>query len=298
MKPAVHVSPADPAPGHDGSGDVDGTVRAVRVGSVDLSVLTAGDGPAVLLLHGFPDSRDVWREQVPALVRAGYRVVAPDLRGCGASSIPARVADFTLDHLVADVVGVLDALDIARASIVAHDWGAVIAWQVCLRHPERVSRYVALSVGHPLAYARPSAEQALKAWYVLFFQLRGLAEVALRARDWWLFRRITRFEAETPAWIASLARPGRLAAAINLYRANLRTLLTGKFPPVRVPVFGIWSSEDRYLSESQMIRSAGLVDAPWRYERIDGANHWLQLTAPARVNELLLEYLATKLGAR
>jgi len=103
----------------------------------------------VLLVHGFPDDHTVWRNQVPVLVRAGYRVIALDTRGCGESAMLPTVADYRIERLVDDLVGVLDALGINKVRLVAHDWGAVQAWHFALRHPERVERYITLSVGHP-----------------------------------------------------------------------------------------------------------------------------------------------------
>lgn len=267
------------------------SMQRMRGDGVELSVLIEGQGPAVLLIHGFPDDHHVWRQQIPALVAAGFRVIVPDLRGCGRSEAPAAVSAYHLDHLVADLVAVLDALGIEQARVVGHDWGAVIGWQLAMRHPERVSRYAALSVGHPLAYARGGLEQKLKGWYVLAFQLRGIAEWALRARDWSLFRRLTAQPDEAGQWIERLSEPGRLRAAISYYRANLGIILPRVYPPLPMPVLGVWSSGDRFLSEAQMTDSAALVQGSWRYQRVDGASHWLQLEAPARVNELLLEFL-------
>lgn len=267
------------------------SMQRMRGDGVELAVLVEGQGPAVLLIHGFPDDHRVWRHQMPALVAAGFRVIVPDLRGCGRSEAPGAVRAYHLDHLIADLVAVLDALGIERTQVVGHDWGAVIGWQLAMRHPDRVSRYAALSVGHPLAYARGGLEQKLKGWYVLAFQLRGVAEWALRAHDWSLFRRLTTQASEVGHWIDRLSEPGRLRAAINYYRANLGIIIPRAYPPLTMPVLGIWSSGDRFLSEAQMTDSAALVQGSWRYQRVDGASHWLQLEAPARINELLLDFL-------
>ena len=263
----------------------------VSTNGVKLHVVIEGNGPDVLLVHGFPDDGNVWRKQVPALVKAGYRVIVPDTRGCGESETPTGTAAYTLDNLVADLVAVLDAFGIDKVRLVAHDWGAVIGWQFCIRHPERVERYIALSVGHPNAYAQGPLEQKLKGWYVLFFQLRGVAEWALRLGGWRLFRAVTRFPSEASQWIGKLSRPGRLTAAINYYRANIRLLFKSDWPAVTVPVFGIWSSGDAFLAEAQMVNTQRFVTSDWRYERVDGASHWLQLDAPERVNALLVDAL-------
>lgn len=261
------------------------------VNGIGLAVWIAGEGEPVLLLHGFPDTHLVWRRQLGALAAAGYRVIAPDLRGCGQSEAPAGVTAYRIAELVSDVGGILDALGIARVKLVAHDWGAVIGWQFCIRHPERVERYAALSVGHPNAYARSGLLQKLRGYYILLFQLRGFAEFLLRAGNWRLFRTFTSFPGEFPHWRAALERPGRLTAAIDYYRANMRLMFRAGWPAVRVPVMGVWSSGDVALVERQMRESGRFVAAPWRYERIDGANHWLQLDAPERLNPLLLDFL-------
>ena len=125
-----------------------------------------------------------------------------------------------MSHLVSDLVAVLDTLQIKKVRLVGHDHGAIIGFQLCTAHPGRVDRFVAMSNGHPGAYARGPLEQKLKGWYVLFFQIRGLSDWVLRAGDWWCFRMLSGFPEEVPNWIQQLQRPGRLAARLNFYRAN------------------------------------------------------------------------------
>lgn len=265
--------------------------RQMMVNGISMNVIIEGEGPDVLLVHGFPDDHTVWRDTIPALVRAGYRVIAPDMRGCGQSELVEARRHYGLPYLVADLVGLLDALGIGQVRLVGHDWGAVICWQLCIAHPQRVLRYAALSVGHPTAYARAPLEQKLKGYYILFLQLRGVAEAMLRFANWGLFRALTRFPSEAPHWIAKLARPGRLRAAVNYYRANLGLVLPRLFPSVPMAVMGVFSSGDRFLCEAQMTRTARFVTGPWRYERIEGVGHWMQLEAPRHVNALLLDFL-------
>src|SRR3954470_12347563 len=128
--------------------------RRVRGDGVELDVLDEGSGPVVLLVHGFPDSSHLWRGQVPALTGAGLRVIAPDMRGFGASHKPERVEDYRLSRAVADLVAVLDELEVERVRVVGHDWGAGVAWVLAALHPARVERLVAMSVGHPGAQRR------------------------------------------------------------------------------------------------------------------------------------------------
>ena len=262
----------------------------LKVNGLTFNVLDQGEGEPVLLIHGFPDDHTVWRKQVPALVAAGYRVIAPDTRGCGESGMAPAKRDYALPLLIADLVGILDALGIGTVRLAGHDWGAVIGWALAARHPERVSRYAALSVGHAAAYAAGPLEQKLKGWYVLMFQLRGLPEWVARAGNWWFLRRFTAQDEEIAHWIANHSRPGRLTAAINYYRANFGLLLRPDRTPVRVPVMGIYSTGDRFLAEAQLRDSAAFVDAPFRFERIAGAGHWLQIDAPNEVNRLLIDF--------
>jgi len=266
--------------------------RTIAVNGVQLNVIDHGEGDAVLLVHGFPDDHTVWRHQIPVLVAAGYRVIAPDTRGCGDSSIPSRVADYRIEILVADLVGILDALGIDKVRLVGHDWGAMQSWHLVLWHPERVECYIALSVGHPQSYAAGGAKQKIKGYYIGLIQLRGFIEVAVRWFNWLPLRLMMRYPEEFPHVQQRLSRPGRLTAGFNYYRANLRLLFPPIYPRVKVPVVGIYSDGDIALTERQMQNSARYCDAGWKYVRIDGANHWMTLDAPVRVNQLLLEHLA------
>lgn len=269
-------------------------VRRVAGDGVELALLDEGEGPAVLLLHGFPDSSALWRHQIPVLVDAGFRAIAPDLRGFGESERPGAVEDYAISRSLTDMLAVLDALGVERAHVVGHDFGAALAWAMAGLAPERVERLAVLSVGHPNATRERSIEQREKAWYQLFFLFEGVAEELLMRDDWKLLREFSRGDGDTDRYLADLSRPGALTAGLNWYRANLRPereLSPRPFPAVAAPTLGIWSSGDNYLTEAPMLRSAQHVTGPWRYERIEGASHWLQLDAPERVNELLLEFL-------
>ena len=261
---------------------------------VSLAVADAGEGPPVLLIHGFPDSSSLWRHQVRALVDAGYRAIAPDLRGFGDSDRPQEVGAYGVRHSVADMLAVLDALEVDRAHVVAHDWGAAVGWALAGFASERVDRFAVLSVGHPNALRRPTIEQRERGWYQLLFQFEDVAEELLMRDDWQLFRDWTRGDGDVERAIADLSRPGALTAALNWYRASSRPEHELRdrrpFPSVAADTLGIWSDGDRYLIEEQMTGSAEFVVGEWRYERIEGASHWLQLDAWERVNALLLEW--------
>jgi pimeloyl-ACP methyl ester carboxylesterase len=271
-------------------------VRRVAGDGLTLAVRDEGQGQPVLLLHGFPDSSHLWRRQVSALVDAGMRAIVPDLRGFGESDKPEAVEDYAIAHSVADAVTVLDALGEERTHVVGHDWGAVVAWALAAFVPDRVDRLVAMSVGHPGALRERSIKQREKGWYQLLFQFTDVAEELVRRDDWKLFREVLRGHGDLERYVSDLARPGALTAALNWYRANLAPHLEleprPQVPAVAAPTLGLWSSGDDYLVEEGMLRSAEFITRPWRYERIEGASHWMQLDEPELINGLLLEFLS------
>ena len=181
-------------------------MRRVAGAGVELAVLDEGRGPPVLLIHGFPDSSRLWRHQVPALVGAGLRVVAPDPRGFGESDRPEAVEEYAIGRSMADMVALLDGLGVERARVVGHDWGAVVAWALAASAPDRVERLVALSVGHPARARRRTLADRERGWYMLLFQFAGVAEELLTRDDWALFRAFLRGQGDLePTWPTSPA---------------------------------------------------------------------------------------------
>lgn len=267
--------------------------RQLTRDGVSLNYLDEGRGPAVLLIHGFPDSINVWRHQVPALLAAGYRVIAVDNRGMGNSDAPQDVADYALDKIIADLLDIIDECAVDQLAVVGHDWGAVIAWGLVEQIGERATCFVPMSVGPPQCYAGcDDFRQKEIGWYTLMFQMEVVAEQMLTADDWKLFRQWTRHHDETACWIADLSREGRLTAAMGIYRANVFKLLTGEIQyGAIVPTLGLWSSGDDYLVEEQMVAAGRHVKADWRYERVADAGHWMMLDRPDHINRLLLNFI-------
>ena len=265
--------------------------QIVRANGVDINVASAGEGRPVVFLHGFPDTHRVWRNQFSPFVESGYRVIAPDLRGYGRSSVPEGVDNYAARKLFADIIAVLDAMQVDDAYLVAHDWGAVLGWQVCMHAPERVNRYAVLSVGHPTAWAEAGIGQRVRAWYMGLFQLPGLSEALLRAGDLMALKPMAADVEQLADRRANFAGEGRLTAALNYYRANKKMVSKRAYPDVTMPVMGIWSEGDPALTEAQMRDSSKYVRGPFRYERIEGnVGHWMQLSEAERVNRLLLQF--------
>jgi pimeloyl-ACP methyl ester carboxylesterase len=260
---------------------------------VGIEYQVTGEGRPVVLLHGFPDSGRLWRHQVPALAGAGFQVIVPDLRGYGASDKPEPVEAYSLPLLAGDVLAVLGDLGLSRAHVVGHDWGAALAWGLAALAPGSVDHLAVLSVGHPATFLR-TLEQRQRSWYMLLFQHPGVAERWLTEDNWANFRSWSGHP-DAGQVIADLESGGSLTPGLNYYRANVPPeSWVGpplQLPPVAAPTMGIWSSGDFALTQTQMTDSAGSVAGPWRYERLEGPGHWLQLEAPGKLNALLLDFL-------
>jgi len=279
--------------------DIDTITKHVDITGEQFPVVDVGTGHAVMLLHGFPDSRFLWRYQIPALIAAGFRVIAPDLRGFGDAPRPIELRPYRRAFVIADVLGILDALGVKRSHLVGHDWGAALTWRLAGAYPERFGRMIALSVGAPASRGWDTIEQREKSWYFDFFIKQGIAEKALQADNWKLFREWSRGQGDHERHLRDLARPGALTSGLNWYRAAFLPPSQDEAPlpalpswdRVRIPVLGIWSVGDPFLLEPQMAESSAVMEAPWRYERIAEAGHWLMLDQPDEVNRLLVDFL-------
>lgn len=253
-----------------------------------------GAGRPVVLLHGFPDSGNLWRHQVPQLSVAGYQLIVPDLRGYGHSAKPADVESYGLLQVAQDVIAILDQLGIDRAHVVGHDWGGALSWVLALLNPDRVDHLAVLSSGHPAAFAAAGLRQREMSWYMLLFQFEGIAEKWLSDDDWANFRSWSQHP-DADAAIAELQANDSLTPALNWYRANVppEWLIAPRadWPPVQAPTMGVWSDGDRFLTEEQMTGSEPFVQGGWRYERLAGPGHWMQLEAPDVVSRLLIDFL-------
>jgi pimeloyl-ACP methyl ester carboxylesterase len=282
----------------------------LEVNGLSFAVLAAGPkgGPVALLLHGFPEGKESWLPQLQALADAGYRAVAPDLRGYGGTDAPTGVEAYTLARINADVEGLVDALGEDAVDLVGHDWGAIIGWSFTSRFPTRVRTWTALSVGHPDLFLQADEDQLRRSSYIeLFNQPGGKAEQVLLedgARRLRGFYRVGPNPDAVPddhveAFVRGFERPGRLTAGLNYYRANLRGQALGAYPPcpnpISTPTQLIWGDHDPALGRRQAELTGPILRGPYRFEVVEGAGHWLQFEAPDRVSRLLVEHLA---GAR
>ncbi len=278
------------------------------IGGLRLHYVEAGSGPPVLLLHGFPEFWLAWRHQLPALAAAGYRAIAPDLRGYNLSDKPDGISAYRLRHLVSDIAELIRWTGEASVVLAGHDWGGAIAWYVAKDYPDLISRLIILNAPHPVAMKRELGTwaQRRRSWYAFAFQVPALPELAIRVFDFAILRRILRRDPVRPgaftdndieAYVRALSQPGALTSTINYYRA-LRAGSRGRpsgprwrDATIAAPTLLIWGERDRYLGLPLLDGLERLVDS-LRIERIPDASHWVQADAPDRVNELILTFLS------
>ncbi len=275
----------------------------VEVGDgIRLHYVETGSGPLVVLLHGFPEFWYSWRHQLEPLAAAGYRVVAPDMRGYNLSSRPPDWHAYDGHSLAGDIAGLIRALGEQSAFVVGHDWGAAVAYSVAMYHPQAVRRLAILNVPHPVRMLEGfrTLRQLRKSWYMFFFQIPRLPEHLIARDDFSFAKRSLRADSkraftdeDLERYVKAWSQPGALTGMINYYRAALRRSprsAQAQLKRIDAQTLVIWGMLDRHLGSE-------LAEPPreWvpnaRVERIADATHWVQHDAPERVNELLLAFL-------
>jgi pimeloyl-ACP methyl ester carboxylesterase len=268
---------------------------------VRLHYVEAGDGPLVVLLHGFPEFWFGWRKQIPALAEAGFRVVAPDMRGYNLSSRPAEVAAYGTDLLAADVHGLIRERGAERAFLVGHDWGGAVAWATATNHPESVERLAILNCPHSsrMRQAMRRPRQLARSWYMLFFQLPSLPERLLSAGGHRALRRAFRearpgafTEQDIAHYVEAWSQPGAVAAMLSYYRAAFRRQreTRERGGAVEAQTLVIWGERDRHVGPELAEPDRSDVPNLERVERLPDASHWVQHDEPERVGRLLIEF--------
>jgi len=286
-------------------------MEEIRFRANGVPFFALAEGPAqgrlVLLLHGFPELSLSWRRQLPALAAAGFRAVAPDLRGYGRSG--GREGPFDLRTLAADVAGMVGALGRERAAVVGHDWGGAVAWAAAGYQPEVVERLVVLNSPHPSVLKRELARnprQLLRSWYMFLFQIprlpewlltrNGAAEVGRMLRGG-SHRRDAFPWAETAPYREAFLQPGAARAALGYYRASFFGRAAGgpRPRPIRAPTMILWGARDRFLGR-ETIEPAKMArlfaGAGPEISFIEGAGHFVQNEAPEAVNAALVAFLS------
>lgn len=276
----------------------------LQTNGITLHAAEAGpeDGPLVILLHGFPEFWFCWHRQIGPLVQAGFRVLAPDMRGYNLSDKPEGIAAYDLDQLAADVIGLADRLGRKRFFLVGHDWGGIAGWWIAQNYPDRVEKFVSISAGHPAQWREgmeTNPAQHKKSRYVRIMQVPFLPEFGMRVQNYaplaQAIQSTTRKGAVSAADVAryreAWSQKGAMTAMMNYYRAIYRR----RFPDmasyrIKPPTLLIWGAKDIYGEPELVDASIAMCDSG-RMVQLDNATHWTLADEPERVNALLLEFL-------
>jgi pimeloyl-ACP methyl ester carboxylesterase len=274
----------------------------VELDAIKLHYVTAGEGPLVVLVHGFPDFWYSWRKQILPLAAAGYRIVAPDMRGYNLSDKPAYIADYGTRVVAKDIADLIDALGEPRAHVIGHDWGAGLAWAFAMEHPDKLERLAVLNGPHAenMLKAMKDPVQLAKSWYVFLFQIPWVSDEIVKMDGFKLLLDGFRREEVTPgafsehdlaAYKASYEEPNAIASMLKYYRGMMRPSLAPKMSIVEAKTLSIWGVNDPHLGRELATPPADKVPNATT-ELISDASHWVHHEQPARVNELLLAHLA------
>jgi len=276
----------------------------VETNGIRLHVAQDGpsDGPAIILLHGFPENSYAWKRQIPFIASAGYRVWAPDQRGYNLSDKPQGIAAYNLDELAADVIGLINAMGQNQVVLVGHDWGAAVAWWVAAKYPDRLAKLVVMNVPHDEVMQknlRHSFTQMKKSWYMFFYQLPWLPEILSKRHDWKLLvdtlinssRPGTFTDNDLQQYRQAWSQPKAYQSMLNWYRAVFqKPAIPLSNSRITVPTLLIWGAQDKFLGKEMAQPSIDLCD-DGRLAFIEDASHWLQHEEPEQVNELIMEFL-------
>src|SRR4051794_11614830 len=279
-----------------------GELLQADVGDLSFDVRVDGpdDGRPVLLLHGFPETSASWARVTPLLTEAGLRTYAPDQLGYSPGARPAEVDAYALPSLAQVTADLMTALEIPRADVVGHDWGANVAWALAAWHEDRVRTLTAVSVPHPAAYAqayRSDPEQKERSAYIRLFRQPGKAEDVLLEDGGRRLRRVLGTRAETGVpdeaaeeYVAILSAPGALTAALNWYRAMSSSTIVDD---VAVPTTYVWSDGDVAVGRTAAEACAAHVSGDYRFVELPGVTHWIPEQAPRELATAILERLSS-----
>ncbi|MDW8419935.1 MAG: alpha/beta hydrolase [Chitinophagales bacterium] len=277
--------------------------RIITANSLRFHILEEGEGPLMVMLHGFPDFSYTWRYQIPALSVA-YKVVAPDLRGYHLSDKPPRVNDYNIQHLVEDVVQIIRAAGAENACVIGHDWGGVIAWALASLRPEIVNKLVIINAPHPdgmrNALLRGNLRQWLRSWYIFFFQIPWLPEQVIGSHRF--FEKVflkeyanpsTLRAEDIPPYVHAYERADTRRATVNYYRAAFRQIFAGRvyYPPVKAPVLVLWGERDRALGKELTYPMPGYCENSCKIIYEPESGHFLHHDKPDWVNRHILDFV-------
>ncbi|MDX2099737.1 MAG: alpha/beta hydrolase [Leptolyngbyaceae cyanobacterium bins.59] len=272
----------------------------IDTNGIKLHYVTQGNGPLVLMLHGFPEFWYSWRHQIPEFAK-DYKVVALDLRGYNESDKPTDRAAYVMDEFIRDVWGVIHGLGYDRCTLVGHDWGGIIAWNFAYAHPQMVSQLIILNVPHPAKFSEGlrTPQQLFRSSYLFVFQLPGVPELLLQANDYGAIESVLKgtavnkdafTQADLEAYKDAAAKRGALTAMLNYYRNLLHQHVFQDWRVLEVPTLMIWGEEDKALGKELTYGTENYV-RDFHIHYIPNCGHWVQQEQPELVNQYMREFL-------
>ncbi|WP_315785054.1 alpha/beta hydrolase [Fischerella sp. JS2] len=273
----------------------------ITTNGIRLHYITQGEGPLMLMLHGFPEFWYSWRYQIPEFAKY-FKVVAVDLRGYNDSEKPKDQSAYVMDEFIKDIQGVIKGLGYEKCILVGHDWGGAIAWCFAYAHPEMVERLIVLNIAHPakLSEGLRTPSQLLKSSYMFLFQLPWLPEFLIQSLDYQLLENAFKgmavnknafIEADIEAYKNAAAKRGALTAMLNYYRNIFQGQMFNKsWGILEVPTLMIWGEKDTAQGKELTYGTEAYVrDLQIKY--IPDCSHWVQQEQPELVNQYMQEYL-------
>lgn len=272
----------------------------IDTNGIKLHFLTAGSGPLLILLHGFPESSYAWRHQIEPLSKK-FQVVIPDLRGYGESSRPEGIANYAPDLLAKDIVGLIKALGKEKAHIVGHDFGGSIAWHIAIRYSKVVDHLVVINCPHPVLLKKAltsNFQQMKKSWYIFFFQLPYLPELYIKSQGGKFWQKVFKgnlskkgsfTDDDIAVYEKNFSKPGALTAALNYYRAALRSKasLRGQ---IKSPTLLLWGENDKALGKELTFDMEPLFSGSFQIKYIPNCGHFVMEEDPEIVTEAILKF--------
>lgn len=277
----------------------------ITTNGVKLHYVTQGEGPLMLMLHGFPEFWYSWRHQIPEFAQ-DFKVVALDLRGYNDSDKPNEQSAYVMNEFIKDIEGVIKELGYQKCVLVGHDWGGAIAWNFAYAHPQMLERLIILNLPHPAKFAQGlrTPQQLLRSYYVFVFQLPWLPELLLQSLNYQAIETVFKgtavnksafTKADIDAYKDAAAKRGAVTAMLNYYRNIFQQrMLNPNWSVLEVPTLMIWGENDTALGKELTYDTVAYV-RDFQIKYIPNSGHWVQQEQPELVNQYIQEFLRTKL---
>lgn len=272
-------------------------IKQIKVGDLEFDCRVSGDekNELIILLHGFPETSFMWINLMDKLSAMGYYCLAPDMRGYSQHACPKGVKNYTVKELSEDILNMVDAIQVNKFHLIAHDWGAAIGWNIVYQHPDRIISWTALSVPHSRALGKAiktDKEQKRKSRYIGWFLVPIIPEIIIRKNNFEKFRKLWKHSSaeELNNYLTVFGRKQALTAALNYYRANFRGGKRQAIGEIRTPTLFIWGKYDLAIGTAAVEYNHKYMKGDYTFLAIEGG-HWLIQTNYPEVEKAVVEHV-------